>query len=286
MASRSSIRRDRGRPCITITRKPGPSDQPLKAQFTFPVWPENQVIIWPPESQVSGIGTGTVSSPQSLSSLQCASRNLIDELSSLTSGLKSATSGSSSLLEESNKLLEFLDTSVESISGSDAFEDIEKIVVKIVEQETDPIKKSALKKILTRVAEFKDSIPEYLTMIETSNSVETSRAHTATELEAKLVDRQNQIRVLESEVSRIWEEETKLESEIKLLIARKEKMADERKLKSTELTETNQEASREIEELKKQVEERNQAGENKMTAKEKLAQSNASWKLFKEYLVL
>ncbi|CAN1772780.1 hypothetical protein LINPERHAP1_LOCUS12305, partial [Linum perenne] len=220
------------------------------------------------------------------SKLTAAARNLISEISSLTIEQKLSTTTSGSLQQqERGKLAAFLEKSVEAISEANAFDEIEGIILKIAEQETDPIKKSALKKILTRVAEFKDSIPEYLTMIETSKSVETSRAHTATELEAKLVDRQNQIRVLESEVSRIWEEETKLESEIKLLIARKEKMADERKLKSTELTETNQEASREIEELKKQVEERNQAGENKMTAKEKLAQSNASWKLFKEYLV-
>ncbi|CAN1772781.1 hypothetical protein LINPERHAP1_LOCUS12305, partial [Linum perenne] len=214
------------------------------------------------------------------SKLTAAARNLISEISSLTIEQKLSTTTSGSLQQqERGKLAAFLEKSVEAISEANAFDEIEGIILKIAEQETDPIKKSALKKILTRVAEFKDSIPEYLTMIETSKSVETSRAHTATELEAKLVDRQNQIRVLESEVSRIWEEETKLESEIKLLIARKEKMA-------AELTETNQEASREIEELKKQVEERNQAGENKMTAKEKLAQSNASWKLFKEYLVL
>ncbi|CAN1794021.1 hypothetical protein LINPERHAP1_LOCUS20178 [Linum perenne] len=152
------------------------------------------------------------------------------------------------------------------------------IDLKIAEQGTDdPIRNAALKKILTRVAEFKDSIPNYLTMIETSNAVETSAGHTATELEGKLVQKQTQILVLESEVSGIWEEETKLESEIKLLVARKDKMA-------AELTETNQEASRGIEELKKLLEERNHAIENKMMAKEKLAQSNASWKLFKEYL--
>ncbi|CAN1794024.1 hypothetical protein LINPERHAP1_LOCUS20178 [Linum perenne] len=121
-------------------------------------------------------------------------------------------------------------------------------------------------------------------MIETSNAVETSAGHTATELEGKLVQKQTQILVLESEVSGIWEEETKLESEIKLLVARKDKMAAKRKLKTAELTETNQEASRGIEELKKLLEERNHAIENKMMAKEKLAQSNASWKLFKEYL--
>ncbi|CAN1309387.1 hypothetical protein LINPERPRIM_LOCUS27676 [Linum perenne] len=115
-------------------------------------------------------------------------------------------------------------------------------------------------------------------MIETSNAVETSAGHAATELEGKLVQKQTQILVLESE-------ETKLESEIKLLVACKDKMAVKRKSKTTELTETNQEASRGIEELKKLLEERNQAIENKMTAKEKLAQSNASWKLFKEYLV-
>ncbi|CAN1277975.1 hypothetical protein LINPERPRIM_LOCUS16504 [Linum perenne] len=185
--------------------------------------------------------------------------------------LKLSTTTSGSLQQqERGKLAAFLEKSVEAISEANAFDEIEGIILKIAEQETDPVKKEALlNNMLGRVAEFKQSTPEFMTTIQTSTTAEAS----INELEGRLLTKQEKISVLESNVSRLGDEEANLESEIQVLVARKEKLAEEKKSTEAELEEMNQEASMELEEMKKQ-----------MRAKEKLAHFNATWKLFNEYL--
>ncbi|CAI0402523.1 unnamed protein product, partial [Linum tenue] len=78
------------------------------------------------------------------------------------------------------------------------------------------------------------------------------------------------------EVTRLGEEDLKLEAEIRQLSARKAIIFYQRSSTVAELDKANQEAVKELEELKKQCDESRQAVENRMRAKERLAQSNAS----------
>ncbi|CAN1133752.1 hypothetical protein LINPERHAP2_LOCUS7854 [Linum perenne] len=225
------------------------------------------------EARLSNITTSvpTAAAAANESKLTAAARNLNAEISSLTIGQKLSTTTSGSLQQqERGKLAAFLEKSVEAISEANAFDEIEGIILKIAEQETDPVKKEALlNNMLGRVAEFKQSTPEFMTTIQTSTTAEAS----INELEGRLLTKQEKISVLESNVSRLGDEEANLESEIQVLVARKEKLAEEKKSTEAELEEMNQEASMELEEMKKQ-----------MRAKEKLAHFNATWKLFNEYL--
>ncbi|CAN1845102.1 Ubiquitin C-terminal hydrolase 12 [Linum perenne] len=244
--------------------------------------------------------TSTITSP-SASSLQFTSKNLIAELSTIASiwgstsvdGIpvsktNDATNHHVSALpqQERDKLIEFLEMSLEAISQHNRFDNVHDLVLKISEHATDPFEKTVLKDLLSRVVEFKNTIPRSLSMIETSHEVEASSAQATKELEGSLVRRQKQLAFLESEVSRIEEEVMKVEAELQLLGALKQKLVDEKSLTAAEMEITNREACRELGELKSKHREHKQAKENRLRAKERIAQSNASWKLFKENLGL
>ncbi|CAL1370892.1 unnamed protein product [Linum trigynum] len=222
-----------------------------------------------------------------LSSLQLTTRNLIAQLSPLMcSGSKLTTPAGACLPQQDRrKLVTFFEMTVEAILKANAFDAVEKIVRKMADYQLMPTDHPhPLKNMLSRLAEFKEAIPASLTMIESCSAIETSRARNVKDLERRLAQKQKELSVLESEVSRLGVEEAKLEAQIRALVAFKEKMAGARAARESELEKINGEATREVEELKRQMHECNQAGEGKMVAKEKLAQFNASWKLFRDYL--
>ncbi|CAN1252491.1 MATH domain and coiled-coil domain-containing protein At3g58360 [Linum perenne] len=208
--------------------------------------------------------TSTITSPSS-SSLQFTSKNLIAELSTIASiwgstsvdGIpvsktNDATNHHVSALpqQERDKLIEFLEMSLEAISQHNRFDNVHDLVLKISEHATDPFEKTVLKDLLSRVVEFKNTIPRSLSMIETSHEVEASSAQATKELEGSLVRRQKQLAFLESEVSRIEEVVMKVEAELQLLGALKQKLVDEKSLTVAEMEITNREACRELGELK------------------------------------
>ncbi|CAL1370888.1 unnamed protein product [Linum trigynum] len=251
----------------------------------------------PPLSRNKVARTSTITSPCS-SIVKLTSKNLIAELSTMTSSgeLTASVKGNpgsnaedrmSGLVQQQlEKLNEFFGMSLEAISKANSFDQVQQVVLKFDEHNSDPIKKMVLKDLVSRLVEFRDSIPRSLSIIETSSDVEKSTVQATKELEGKLVQRQKQLKFLESEVSRIEEEEMKVEAEIQLLGALREKLVNEKNLTVGEMEVANREASKELGELKGKQLERKQASENKLRAKERLAQSNASWKLFKENLGL
>ncbi|CAL1372322.1 unnamed protein product [Linum trigynum] len=251
----------------------------------------------PPLSSNKVARTNTITSPCS-SSVKLTSRNLIAELSTMASCGELTTSvdgipGSnaddrwSGLVQQQRQILNnFFGMSLEAISQANSFDHIQQAVLKFAEHATDPFEKTVLKDLVSRLVEFKDSIPQSLTIVETSSDVEKSTVQATKDLEGRLVQRQKQLKFLESEVSRIEEEEMKVEAEIQRLGALRVKLVNEKNLTVGEMEVANREASKELGELKGKQLERKQARENKLRAKERLAQSNASWKLFKENLGL
>ncbi|CAL1370866.1 unnamed protein product [Linum trigynum] len=234
--------------------------------------------------------SATASKPISPSIVQTTSRKLIQQLSamSLTGGSISCSNpdhGTSSLMQQQReKMVGFLAMSLEAISQTKSLDEVENTALQLAEQATNPVEKTVLKDLVSRLAEFKDVIPSSLSTIETSCGVESSVDQVKKDMEARLLHRKRQLSSLEIEVSRLGEEDMKLEAEIQQLSARKAVIVDQRRSTVAELDKANQEAAKELEELMKQCDESRQAVENRMRAKERLAQSNTSWKLFKDNL--
>ncbi|CAN1814996.1 Ubiquitin C-terminal hydrolase 13 [Linum perenne] len=234
------------------------------------------------------------SSSLSPTSVQLASRNLIEQLSTMTAicnssssnGISCSNSGhvSSVLQQQREKLVGFLETSLEALIQSKSLDEAENTALEILKQATDPLEKAVLEDLNSRLAEFKEIVPSSLSAIETSHDEESSVAQMIKELETRLVHRKGQLTSLEAEISRLEEEDMNVEAEFQQLTARKAKILDHKNSTAVELDKANEEASKELEELKKQHGERKEAGRKRMRAEEKLAQSNASWKLFKDNL--
>ncbi|CAN1277953.1 hypothetical protein LINPERPRIM_LOCUS16493 [Linum perenne] len=246
--------------------------------------------------QVAQISTIT-RSPCS-SKVRSASKNLIAKLSTMASSWKStsvddvevstneANHGSALLQERRGKLAEFFEMSLEAICRSNRFDSVHEVVLKISDLATDPFEKRILKDLLSRLVEFRRSTPESLSIVESSPMVETSNVHAKKQIEGSLLQRQNQLTFLDSEVSRIEEDQLKVDAEIEQLLARKDKLVHEKKSALAEMDAANREASMELGDLERKQAEHERARDDLLRAKEKLAQNNLSWKLFKENLGL
>ncbi|CAN0905531.1 hypothetical protein LINGRAHAP2_LOCUS23729 [Linum grandiflorum] len=209
------------------------------------------------------------------------------ELSTMSASPNSSIAGDGSgvlLQKQREKLVGFLDMSLEAVSQSKSLDEVESIIVKILKQTTDSLEKAVLNDLVSRMAEFKELVPSSLSTIETSHDVESSVTQMIKELEVRLVHRKGQLASLEAEIARLEEQGMKLEAEIQQLTARNAKILHHKNATAVELDKANEEASKELEEWKKQHAEKKEAVEKRMTAKDKLAQANASWKLFKENL--
>ncbi|CAI0402528.1 unnamed protein product [Linum tenue] len=248
----------------------------------------DKVAISTPANKQTGETTTSVVSP---SSVQSTSKTLIAKLASVTSsraGHGSYTSdpdhGSELLPQQWEKLDGFLDMTLEAISRAKSLDEVEDAATKIAAHATDPVEKTVLQEVLARLAEYKEMVPSSLSAIETSHAVESSGAEMTRAAEVRLVHRKKQLSGLEAEVLRLQDEDLKLESEIKQLADRKAKVVDHMKSTAAELDRANGEASKELDEFEKQHDEIKEAVENRMRAMERLAQGNASWKLFKKNL--
>ncbi|CAN0825274.1 ATP-dependent DNA helicase Q-like 4B [Linum grandiflorum] len=238
--------------------------------------------------------TRTITSPCS-SNVRTASKNLIAKLSTMPSCQKttpvddvqvSTNDGSALLLEQKGKLSEFFEMSLEAIWQANSFDSVRELVRKFSEIASDPFEKRMLKDLLSRLVEFNCSTPKSLSVIESSAAIETSNIQAKKQIEASLLERQNQLKVLDSEVSRIEEDQLKLDAEYKQLLSRRCKLGHEKNLAIAEMEAANREASRELVELEKKQAEHERARDDLRRAKEKLAQNNASWKFFKDNLAL
>ncbi|CAN1835988.1 hypothetical protein LINPERHAP1_LOCUS34610 [Linum perenne] len=167
--------------------------------------------------------------------------------------------------------------SLEALCQTKSLDEVENIALKIHDLATDHLEKTVLKDLLSRLAKFKETVPSSLLTIETSNVIDLSATQMTKDLEERLAHKKEQLTSLETEVSRLGEE-------VQQLTARKAKIVDHTKSTEIELEKAIEEAAKLLDELKEQHEERKQVGEKRMRAKDNLAQSNASWKLFKENL--
>ncbi|CAN1182931.1 Ubiquitin C-terminal hydrolase 12 [Linum perenne] len=237
---------------------------------------------------------GNTGSPSSPSSVQLACRNLVSELSTMISSHNTSSSDGISCSNPGNsvcilqmqkeKLLRFFNMSLEALCQTKSLDEVENIALKIHDLATDHLEKTVLKDLLSRLAKFKETVPSSLLTIETSNVIDLSATQMTKDLEERLAHKKEQLTSLETEVSRLGEEGLKLDVEIQQLTARKAKIVDHTKSTEIELEKAIEEAAKLLDELKEQHEERKQVGEKRMRAKDNLAQSNASWKLFKENL--
>ncbi|CAN1841309.1 ATP-dependent DNA helicase Q-like 4A [Linum perenne] len=237
--------------------------------------------------------TSTIMSPYSLN-VQSALKNMIAELSTVASSWKSnsvadvqvstndVNHGSALLEEQRGKLSEFYDMSLEAICRANLFDSVHEVVLKISELANDPFEKRVLKDILSRLVEFKTSTLESVSIIESFPMIESSNVQTKKQIEVSLTERQNQLMFLDSDVSRIEEDQLKVDAEIQQLLARKDKLVHEKNLALADMEAATREASRELGELKRKHTEHEQARSDVLRAKERLAQNNASWKHFKE----
>ncbi|CAN1841312.1 hypothetical protein LINPERHAP1_LOCUS36433 [Linum perenne] len=165
--------------------------------------------------------------------------------------------------------------SLEAICRANLFDSVHEVVLRISELTNYPFEKRVLKDLLSQLVEFKSSIPESVSIIESFPMVESSNVQIKKQIEGILTERQNQLMFLDSDVSRIEEDELKVDAEIQQLLARKN-------LALADMEAATREASRELGELKRKHTEHEQARSDVLRAKERLAQNNASWKHFKE----
>ncbi|CAL1370860.1 unnamed protein product [Linum trigynum] len=261
-----------------------PVGEDIKESLTETSLMASQATLVDKPSELNGAG-GSTFPP---SSAQLYSRDIIAELSTVIgSAANSSTNAdhdSGLLLEQRMKLVGFLAMSLEAISQAGSLKDVEDTALQLADRATEPLEKTVLEYVVSNLAKFREVIPSSLSTIETSRVVESSAAQATKDLEVRLVHRKGQLSSLEAEFSRLGEEGTKLEAEIQQLLARKAKIIDHRNSTAADLEKATQEASQELEELKKQRGESKQAIEDRMRAEERLAQSNASWKLLKEHL--
>ncbi|CAN0927547.1 Ubiquitin C-terminal hydrolase 13 [Linum grandiflorum] len=230
--------------------------------------------------------TSTVTSPGSLT-VQLASKNLIAELSAMAPdwnpALVDTITDENLLQQQRDKLAEYFEMSLEEISKANLYYEAREVVRKISELASDPFERSVMKDLLARGSDFGLKMYEALSIIERTPEFETTPEHQRTmKLEESLLKRQKQLKNLDSEVSRIEEERTKLEAEIQLLVARNDELVQKKKSAVAEIGVANRDASKELQELKRKHRDRELVNETRMGARERIAQTNASWKLFKE----
>ncbi|CAI0402549.1 unnamed protein product, partial [Linum tenue] len=230
--------------------------------------------------------TSTTTSPRSSASPSVQSlKNLISELSTMSSRWRSSSTPDC-LEKQSEELVDLFEMSLEKISRADLFDEVEKIIVKVADNVTDTLKVMVLKDLVSRLAEFKETIPKALSTIESAASVETRIVAASKNLEARLGHREDQLSSLKTEASRLEEVEMKLEADIQQMVALRDKTRHQKNSTIAELEKASQEVLVELDELRRNDEERQRIGESRLKAKETLAQSNTSWKLFKENLGL
>ncbi|CAI0402494.1 unnamed protein product [Linum tenue] len=261
-----------------------PVDEAIKESLTETRLMASQATLVDKPSEPNG-AEGSTFSP---SSAQLYSRDIIEELSTVINAAGNSSTnadhGSGLLVQQREKLVGFLGMSLEAISQAGSLKDVEDTALQLADRATEPLEKTVLEYVVSNLAKFREVIPSSLSTIETSRVVELSAAQATKDLEVRLVHRKGQLSSLEAEVSKLGDEGTKLDAEIQQLVARKAKILDHRNSTAADLEKATQDASQELKELKKRRRESKQAIEDRMRAEEKLAQSNASWKLLKEQL--
>ncbi|KAJ9189110.1 hypothetical protein P3X46_000441 [Hevea brasiliensis] len=224
------------------------------------------------------------------------SLGLLTELSNRTRTQRSPSSSEISMsnqapnpevVQKQKETLEgYFNMPLEAIQQANAYGSIEGIINALIQNSNDLREKTILEDLLSRLAEFKESIPVATTITEAAQARRTSLSGKTTDLDARLAQRQKKLSFLETEFSRLSKEEEKLEAQIQLLITQKEKIVANKKHVLADLEKNNEDATKDLEEWRNLESEIKQANVDWLGAKEKLALANVRWKLFKEDLGL
>ncbi|KAJ9189308.1 hypothetical protein P3X46_000618 [Hevea brasiliensis] len=173
-------------------------------------------------------------------------KGLLAELSSRTRKRKSPNP---EVLQKQKETLEgFFNMPLEAIQQANAYGNIEGIIHSLIQNSNDLREKTILEILLARVAEFRESIPMAMAIKETAEARIISLLGKATDLDARLEEREKKLSFLVTEFSRLSKEEEKLEAEIKFLITQKEEMLPQKKHVLADLEKTNDETSEDVEE--------------------------------------
>ncbi|CAN0927540.1 Ubiquitin C-terminal hydrolase 12 [Linum grandiflorum] len=222
------------------------------------------------EAIASEAATDDTDSSSSASSVQSTTRSLTTTIEGISCSTKPR-----------ERLNTLFDMSLESLCQTKLLDSVAPIAQEILSLATDPLQKTVLEDLISRLSEFNDTVPSSLSTIETSLAIETSTKKMAKDLDERLAYRKGQLASLEAEASRLGEQVSKLDDEIHQLTDRRAKILEHAENTAIELEKAKQEACRELDEQKKYHSQMKDAGEKRIRAMEKLAQANASWKLFK-----
>ncbi|XP_050226556.1 uncharacterized protein LOC126676409 isoform X2 [Mercurialis annua] len=224
--------------------------------------------------------------------VQKLSKNLLTEILNRTRTRKSFPSNEIPVPSEATRpdfvrqqkevLDGFLNMSLEAIRQADAFGNIEKIILALVQHSNSLQEKTILEDLASRLAEFQESVPKSTIIAEAVQARKISLAGKTVDLNARLDQRQKELSALEEKCSRLSEEEAKLHAEIQRLTTQKEELLSQKQSAAIELQKANEGASRELEEWRGLEGEFKQSNAERLGAKEKLALANVRWKHYRE----
>ncbi|WCJ40208.1 MATH domain and coiled-coil domain-containing protein At3g58360 [Euphorbia peplus] len=228
--------------------------------------------------------------------VQTVCRGLITEISSRNRSLKSVSSKEISVPSQASNpdihqqqkeaLQGFFNMSLEALQQANCFVNIEGILHTLLQHTNNLQEKTVLEDIMSRLAEFKESVPNAKAVVETAQARRASLLGKTKDLDSKLEQRQKELSSLESEFSTLSEEEATLEAEIQRLKAKKEEVVTQKKSVSHKLERANEETCKDIEEWTSLEGEIKKTNSEWLGGKEKLASANVRWKLFREDLGL
>ncbi|KAJ9181241.1 hypothetical protein P3X46_009391 [Hevea brasiliensis] len=250
-----------------------------------------------PLNAVPSNTTGSSISAQNSSNVQIVvSRNLLAELSSRVKTLnsqlnnESCTSslvlGSDPFQQQRKIMAAFLNMSLEDIYHANAFDNVERTALTLIQHTSNPLEKSTLEDLISRLAQFKENVPDAITLAEAATVRRTSVLEKTKILDTILDQNQEQLRSLEAEFSKLEEAAAEVDVQIQLLITKKEELLLQRNSVALKLEKTNQEASRALGEWRSLEEENKEANDNCLRANQMLVQFNGVWKQFGKYFGL
>lgn len=242
----------------------------------------------PPNALPSNTTESSISA-QKFSNMQMLSKNLLAELSSRAKILNSPLNnectvsvvlGSDILQQQRKVMATFLNMSLEDIYHAEAFDNVERTALGLIQLTSNPLERSNLEDVISLLAQFKENVPNAVSLAEAARAQRTSLPEKTKILDAKLDQYQEQLGSLEAEFSKLESAAAEIDAQIQLLITKKEELLLQRNSVALNLEKMNQEASRALEEWRSLEKEIKEADDNWVRADQMLVQYNGDWKHF------
>ncbi|OAY43059.1 uncharacterized protein LOC110620088 isoform X2 [Manihot esculenta] len=259
-----------------------------RRRLTFPKIRPLPVAQTPPNALPSNTTESSISA-QKFSNMQMLSKNLLAELSSRAKILNSPLNnectvsvvlGSDILQQQRKVMATFLNMSLEDIYHAEAFDNVERTALGLIQLTSNPLERSNLEDVISLLAQFKEDVPNAVSLAEAARAQRTSLPEKTKILDTKLDQYQEQLGSLEAEFSKLESAAAEIDAQIQLLITKKEELLLQRNSVALNLEKTNQEASRALEEWRSLEKEIKEADDNWVRADQMLVQYNGDWKHF------